>query len=362
MAWRRALMRGLARLLPGPRSAQPEDLGAGARRVLFIRHQRVGDLLMATGAIRAIARSHPGTTVDVLVSPGSLAILDRNPDVHEVVPFSQRQWTNWPGVMRRLRRARYDVIVDGRVNQAPAFTTTVALMAAAGARLRVGAPGAAGGGVFNLPVRPAADSHFVEQTAAVAVPFGVDPATVDLHPALYLSDAERMRAERQWEAARPGGLPLDRLRRVLVNLSVSSSLRRWPEERWVAALRYLRARDPAAAILVTGTPGDAEQARRIAEAASAAWLAPGLRDAMALVATADLLVTPNTGLSHVASAFRTPIVEMLPRSHVAFVAYRTPGRSLLGVDDTLASVDLDRVKRALDEVLDELASTPRRAR
>jgi hypothetical protein len=38
-------------------------------RVLFLRHDRAGDMVLSTGVMRAIARSHPGITLDVLASP-----------------------------------------------------------------------------------------------------------------------------------------------------------------------------------------------------------------------------------------------------------------------------------------------------
>jgi ADP-heptose:LPS heptosyltransferase len=351
-------MRLLASLLPGSGHLQPPNWRARDHRVLFIRHQRVGDLLMATGAIRAIARSHPTVRVDVLASPASAAVLDGNPDVAAVVLFDQRRWWTWPRLLLRLRRSRYDVVVDGRTIQERAFTTTILLMLATGARCRVGVRGAPEG-VFTLPVAVDQRAHLVEQTATTATPFGVDPADTDLHPSLSVSPGERERAERGWEGAsrrRTDGP--ERARRLLVNVSVSVASRRWPEERYVAAVRHVRSREPDVTVLITGTPSDAAAVRRVAGACEAAALTPGLRDAIALVSTADLVLTPNTGLSHVASAFRTPIVEMLPRSHGAFMAYRTPGRSLLGTDETLASVSLERVQLALDEALEDLTAAP----
>ena len=37
-------------------------------RVLFLRHDRIGDMICSTGILRAIAQSHPTIRLDVLAS------------------------------------------------------------------------------------------------------------------------------------------------------------------------------------------------------------------------------------------------------------------------------------------------------
>ena len=349
-------MRLLIALLPrAPRGALP-DWSARPHRVLYVRHQRIGDLIMATGTIRAIATSHSTITVDVLASPGNATVLQGNPYVHRVLVFDKRRWRTWPRLIRQLRRSRYDVLVDGQVNHEAVFTTEVALMVAAGVRRRVGAHRAPGDRLYTTQVPVDRRAHFVEQTAATATVFGVNLAAVDLHPVLRVSDAERASAELAWagaarEAGRAGG---GRAMRVLVNVSVAERWRRWPEERFIATVRHLLDRNPRPTVVVIGAPSDDDEVRRIGSTTGIPAQTPGLRDAIALVATADLVVTPNTGIAHVASAFSTPLVELLPSSHASFAAYRTPGRSLVGAENNLTSISLERALDAVDEVLGEL--------
>ena len=55
-AWRTAWMRAIAASLPGPRLAAPPDWDARPHRVLYVRYDAVGDMIIATGVIRVIAR------------------------------------------------------------------------------------------------------------------------------------------------------------------------------------------------------------------------------------------------------------------------------------------------------------------
>lgn len=359
--WRRALMRGLiAALAPRPGGGVP-NWGARQHRVLFMRHQRIGDLLMATGTIRAIANSHPTVQVDVLASSASATILDGNSHVRRVLRFDRRRWWTWPRLLLELRRARYDAIIDGQVNHTRPFPTEIALMAAAGVAVRIGADLGPGNTIYTMPVTVARDAHFVEQTAATAIPFGVDPTAVDLHPYIQLTSSERDRAELMWMAAAPETRETH-APRVLVNVSVAEPWRRWPEDRFVAAVRHLRGYPSRPVVLVIGAPSDTAQAARIAAASGVSPLTPSLRDAMAIVAAADLVLTPNTALSHVASAVGVPVVEMLPRSHAAFTAYRTVGRSLMARDNNLMSIPVEQVIKALDGVLQDVPAKSDRGR
>ena len=352
IAWRRALMRVLVGALrPRPPGGLP-DWGARPHQVLFIRHQRIGDLLMATGTIRAIAKSHPTLRVDVLVSPGSATVLDGNPYVRRVLSFERRRWWTWPRVMLTIRRTRYDVLIDGQVNHSRVFPTEVALMAAAAVPLRVGADLGPGDRIYTVPVTVAPTAHFVEQTAATAIPFGVDPAAIDLRPDLQVTKADWGRADAVWAAVAPDVSA--HAPRVLVNVSVAEAWRRWPEERFIATVRHLLERSPRPIVMVIGAPSDSGAVQRIAASTGTSWRVPGLRDAMAIVATADLVFTPNTSLSHVASAVGVPVVEMLPRSHAAFTAYQTVGKSLIARDDNVTSISVEDVVQALDTVLQRL--------
>ena len=73
--WRRVWIRMLVRLMRRPGDRRP-NWDAGPSRVLFLRHDRVGDMIVSTGVMRAIARSHATISLDVLASPLNAGILD----------------------------------------------------------------------------------------------------------------------------------------------------------------------------------------------------------------------------------------------------------------------------------------------
>jgi ADP-heptose:LPS heptosyltransferase len=229
-------------------------------------------------------------------------------------------------------------------------------MLASGAPHRIGVGGRSNDSVFTLRVRPAErGAHHIEHNATLARAFGVDPADLDWRPTIYLSSAERERAEQLWGDGDEPRTREGRPPRLLVNVSASRQRRHWPDEHYVAVLRHVREREPNMRVRVIGAPADAERVRRIAlDGHADPVMTPRLRDALALVASADLIFTPDTSISHAASAFRTASVVMLPRDlERLFAPYRLPGRVVLSDGRTLDSLPPERVIAALDHYLDE---------
>ena len=107
--WRRQWIRLLVRLMRRSGGERP-DWGARPYRVLFLRHDRAGDMVLSTGVMRAIARSHPTITMDVLASPANAAVIEGADYVHDVIVFDKRATASYPATLARLRRARYDVV------------------------------------------------------------------------------------------------------------------------------------------------------------------------------------------------------------------------------------------------------------
>ena len=353
------MLRAIAAVMGRASARARPDWGARPYRVLFLRHDRIGDMILSTGVIRAIAESHPTIRLDVLASPANAPVLSHDPHVASVVVVDTRKPLGYPAAAWRLRRARYDAVVDCMVTH-PSLTTLL-LMLASGAPHRVGVAEHGNEFAYTIPVPPlAGERHIVEHLATLAGAFGVNVDATDFRPAIALAAAEREAAERRWDAPDTGNTSeaveaaaRARPRRVLVNVSTGIPQRGWPDERFVAALRHVRRRDPSARVLVIGSPADAGRAERVAREGGAAYArTPALREALALVATADLVFTPDTSIAHAASAFRRPAVAMfIPRNLARWHLYGTAGRSLVSTENQLESLPLEPVLEALDEML-----------
>lgn len=90
-------------------------------RVLVIKPSSLGDVVSGLAVVPRLRRLLPGCRLEWLVN-GEYAELVKAAGVDEVIVFDRQSWRTWRGVLagarnvwevsRRVRRARYDIVID----------------------------------------------------------------------------------------------------------------------------------------------------------------------------------------------------------------------------------------------------------
>jgi ADP-heptose:LPS heptosyltransferase len=350
--------------------------------VLVLRYDRIGDMILSTGIIKAIALAQPTVVVDVLASAQNCAVLEGNPYVGHILTIDrQRPWT-WITVIRRMRRLRYDAVIDVMV-MAPSLTTTL-VMWLSGARQRIGLGDRGNQAALTLPVaRIPSAVHYVDHSAALLAAFGVDPLSVRRwhasrtdgprtlsprtepeeldrrgwgiwRPEIFLTAAEITYAEHLWRNLDAEVPPAERSgHRLVVNVSAGAAWRYWPAEFFIETLTAIRATFPQLQCLLIGAPQDSTRMEVIARACgvSVAHTARS-REMMAIVATGDMVFTADTAVTHVASALDKPTLAMFARAKEdLWGPYAIPGGVVSTPARSLQSLQVASVLPALLEVI-----------
>jgi ADP-heptose:LPS heptosyltransferase len=343
---KRLTTRAIAKLMGESARGERPDWHARPYKVLFLRHDRIGDMILSTGILRAIAETFPTIQLDVLASRANAPVLRNETYVRDVITFDRHAPLTYPSVFAELRRRRYDAVIDCMVT-APSLTTLL-LMLASGARYRIGVAERGNDFAYTLPVPPRKTAeHIVDKLATLLTAFGLEPSGVDVRPRVRLSAAERERGERAWRGETDHGAPTGP--RLLVNVSAGRAHHFWPDDRFVAVIRAMREHMPNVEIVLVSSPVDRGRAASIA-AQSAVRLVEddGIRDAMAIVAGADVVFTPDTSISHACSALDKPVVALHPRGFAAIWGpYETDGRAVESLTDSVADITAEEAARAL---------------
>ncbi|WP_430785736.1 glycosyltransferase family 9 protein [Actinoplanes sp. G11-F43] len=97
---------------------------------------------------------------------------------------------------------------------------------------------------------------------------------------------------------------------TIVHPGAKSPARRWPPERFASVARRLH--EAGHHVLVTGSPAEQQLCVRVSELAGlpGAVIRTGLGELAALVAAARLVICGDTGIAHLATAYRTPSVVL----------------------------------------------------
>ena len=413
--WRERWLVGCADAVVAPLAAieqwrrvpAPEDT---PRRVLLLRLERIGDLLMVLDAIGAVRARAP--EAELVLTVGSW-----NADLARLVPAVDRvetidaPWLSQEGtrssfleVAGRIAQWRRDDL-DLAINFEPDIRSN-ALLAASGARRRVGYDTGGGGGFLTTALRYDQSVHtatnalrLVERALPTTAVSAVDAAStarstpdatgpepeasgaaVAMHGVLdgaafagatqrnartrlRIPEDAQARADRLLEAHDRRG-PL-----VGVNPGAGRVIKEWPAGRFAAAAADLAERDGATIVLL-GSAAERAATGAVKDSLPAhvrhidlAGHAP-LVDLAAVLARLSLLVSADTGPMHLAAAVGTPVVgifgpsdpvryaPLAPRAAVVHADLwcrpcnrmrRPPERCAAGTPDCLDRVGVDAV-------------------
>jgi len=274
--------------------------------ILVINVSRIGDTLLATPALRAIAKAWPQAAIDVLGHPNRVEVLRALPFLRRVDSISKTS-APFRGWFDRLAKPYDMAFVYGYDEALVRYALRVAKHVVAfrqaddDTNVRLGT-------VVEAPAFQSA--HAVRLALALPAAAGVLPAGCRLS---YVVTAE----ERDWAASRlAADLPPEHT--PLIGLQVASfptkAYRDWPIESFVELCGRIRSRWPQAHFLVFG---GAEERPRIeilkARLGPAATVYAGrlsLRQTGALMSLLDLYIGVDTGPTHMMSAFDIPLVGL----------------------------------------------------
>ena len=323
---------GLARLWPRRAAATPP------RRILLLRLERIGDLLMSAAAIESVRAHAPDAAIDLVVGSWNRAIAERIRGVDRVetldAPWLARGAAA-AGVGRLTSaawswRARgYDLAInfEGDVR-------SHALIALGGARRRVGFAMAGGGPLLTDVVEHRPDRHTADNAAALvtaAFPDGPGASPGAMPGAGFRLDVpdEARRVARDLVGAHP--------RYLVVHASGGRAIKQWDIDRFAAATTNV-ARALDAAVVLSGAPGDAPlttQVKALLPADVAVVDLTGRPDLLVLAAVlegARLVLTGDTGPMHLAAAVRAPVVAVFGPSMPVRYAPRSTAHRVVRID------------------------------
>ena len=332
---------------------------APPKRILLLRIERIGDLLMTLDAIAAVRVLAPSAEIDLVVGRWNLDLARAIPTVDRVLTLDA-PWLARQGEGERfgalLRRARdewaprnYDVAInfEGDVR-------SHLLMTRSRAPVRIGFDMAGGGPLLTHrvafdPTRHTAENALALVAAAAPVIAGDGqgahtPPEPSLAPALRLPEAALANARRGIADAGLEGVPL-----IGLHACGGRDVKQWPPERFGEAAGRL-ARETSAAIVLTGAPGE----RAIVDRAKSA-LPPGVRvidvvgagslvDLAAVIAQCRVYVTGDTGPMHLAAAVGTPVVAVFGPSDPRRYAPLVKARRIVQIHDTLACAPCNKIR------------------
>ncbi len=311
---KRALMRVIGLFLRARSVGADEFRAMVFTRILVIRqHNQMGDMMLATPALRAIRESYPDASIGVVSSTLNSGVLVNSPYVDRVFTYDkQRPWTSVQ-MVSRLRAERYDLAL---VLHTVSFSFTSLLLAVlSGARVRVGSTSRAigdalTGSYLNLTLPLPSEPTLARLNEAEHNLFplrAVGITTDDIAPLLVPGPHSE-----GWARAAAAELWREGTLRLAVHPGAGKIANIWPPERFSSVVDDLNARRAASLVIIEG-PRDAEAVasfQRACGVAGSVVRGRSITDVAALMRCADLVLCNDTGVMHVAAAAGARVVAV----------------------------------------------------
>lgn len=282
----------------------------------------IGDVVMATPALRALRARFPAARIAGVCRPYVAGLLDSAPWLDEVILLDRRgHWKHrWPAVAWQLRRTRIDLAV-----LFPNSFRSALVAWSGGCRRIVGFNRYGRGWMLTdrLAAQRDADGRFtpapiIDDYNRLAEAAGC--AAPGHRMELFTTNDDEQAADavwRQFDLARHAEV-------ICLNPGAAfGAAKHWDASYFAALARELTDQRQAGIVVLCG-PGERELARQIAVQAnrpgvhSLADMPLSLGLTKALIRRCSLLVTTDSGPRHFAAAFDRPVVTLFGPTHIAW--------------------------------------------
>lgn len=280
------------------------------QRLLIVRLGALGDIVHAIPVAAALRRAYPTARIDWLVSAKHRDILDLVPVIDRRLVINDRSRASggaglWAAV-KELRRQRYDAAIDlqGLIKSAVLARSSGAARVIGFASSYAREPMArlfytdaydgGRGGLFDARET----RHVVVINLQVLGLLGLTPGV----PEFPIDRVDSSAAHRAADLT--GG------RYALLNPGAAWPNKRWPPDRFAQVASALRERHSLMSVVLWG-PGEESLAQEIVASSAGAAVttqSTTIADIVGMARGAAVMISGDTGPTHIASAVGTPIV------------------------------------------------------
>jgi heptosyltransferase II len=310
------------------------------RKILVINLLHIGDLLLATPALRTLRTNFPGAHITLLADAKIDDLVKFNQNIDELISVDKKGYHNKLGNFIRLigsiRKQHYDLVINFHPNERAS-----ALAAFSGGKKIVGYASQGFGIFFNHLIhntnfdfayknRPDVVHQAKEHLNTLKTTLGITQLD-DRGLEMWLDEATIQKAQMMWnDAFLANGLQPNQIPHMIVGFNTGAS---WPTKRWTpsgfAAVADALVQD-GFGVVFFGGPMDVENVKEIKN-----MMANGhhpavieftgkirLMELAALMKQCSVVLTNDSGPMHVAIANQVPVVAIFGSSNeVGFGPY-----------------------------------------
>jgi len=265
----------------------------------------MGDVIHALPFLKAVKDRFADSVIDWVISKGLMGLLDRNPLINELIIIDKDSWKDLKNLKKtsseiynlrkRLKGRYYDTVIDLQ-----GLLRSGIISSFASSPLRIGFDNAREGSryFYNRTVSVDGILHAVDRNLAVAKAIGAD--TDDIRFPLYIDKDAKKRVDRM----------LGEINRyIIIFPSARWHTKRWPIQNFADLISNVDLQ-----CIIAGSKSDISTASSISRLSLKPVLnlcgKTDLKELIALISRAEVVVSGDTGPMHIAVALGVPVIAL----------------------------------------------------
>ncbi len=318
-----------------PRVPRVNIDSASIKNILVVRLGRLVDAVLSTPCVAALSQHFPHANITVMLSPYNEVIYEGNPHIDRIIVYdskgSYRRLRDKLKFIADIRKRHFDFVVVLHAENTGYWTAFLS-----GAKHRVSTFSYRHGispltTRFLLSVRipyevhkkeldkyPKQIAHEVDYCLSMIRPFGIEVTQKEL--ILVLSQKDRQFAEDLFQRhdIDQESLP------ICVHFNRRWFIDGWDKENFYQLITRLPKDIPKACVIVTLGPFEETVRRELQRNVDAIVTDETMtvKEWAAVIDRCQLVITPDTGATHIASAMKTPVVLVLEQKYFCYFSQR----------------------------------------
>ena len=281
-----------------------------AENVLFLRYDRIGDMVITTPVFREIKLVYPHIKITVIASTANQDVLTNNPYVDNIITNHKNNLLSDLSSLLKLRKQKFDVCIEFDHSVIPHAIIRLKVIKPKKviSVKKDGRYGVDGSELlmYDFYTEKPSNAHFRDIWLATLKPFGVKPKS-NVYD-LFITDTQQKQAQnfiKQYSS------------KFLVGINLEGAVKGKKikfSELWQICQGLHKANNNIQVIILT-TPGNLQSIYEKVTESSLDYVVTSYKtdtilDAAALISQLGLIITPDTSIVHIASAFNKPIVTI----------------------------------------------------
>ena len=289
-----------------------------AKNILFLRYDRIGDMVITTPVFRELKLAYPEIYITVLASKANQCVLLNNPYVDRVITNHKNNLLKDLPTLLTLRKEKFDVCVEFDHSVIPHSIARLRIIKPKKiiSVVKEGRYGVKGSELelYDYFTEKSKGSHFQDIWLNTLSPFGVTPKSKKYE--LFCTNQQKDKVIDYLLAFQ---------QKIIIGINIEGAVKgkKITSDKLEEICHGIYHINNDVQIILLSSPKIYKNIVRLSQKMNLPYVVPSYKtasvlDVAAIIQNLQLIITPDTSIVHIASAFNVPIVSIHENNNYSY--------------------------------------------